>query len=160
MSRSNWNLVIRAANLSAAFDPNYTDAGQPINPETKPFPWTCANRVCGGAFMRLPFHSEYCPKCQKHLKAGRGDLLDPVMYARCQEIIAQEKAGEKAAEAAAHKAGRDKVSGAAAWRALLGLPPLKSDYDVDAEKDFVGLNKVVGVVLTSHKKHGTGRKGR
>ena len=67
---------------------------------------------------------------------------------------------EKAAEAAAHKAGRDRVSGAAAWRALLGLPPLKSDYDVDAEKDFVGLNKVVGVVLTSHKKHGTGRKGR
>ena len=153
-------LGLRGANLATAFDPNFTDAGQPINPATKPFPWTCANRVCGGSFMRLPYHSEYCPKCQKHLKAGRGDLLDPVMYARCQAIIEQERAGEAAPEERVDPAARDKASGAAAWRALLGLPPLLSDFDVDAAEDFEGLNKVLGVVLTSHKKHGTGRKGR
>ena len=157
---SDRSLVLKASSMASVFDPNFTDAGQPINPATKPFPWTCANRVCGGSFMRLPYHSEYCPKCQKHLKAGRGDLLDPVMYARCQAIIAQERAGEAVAEERVDPAGRDKASGAAAWRALLGLPPLKSDFDVDATEDFKGLNKVVGVVLVGHKKRGTGRKGR
>ena len=157
---SDRSLVLKASSMASVFDPNFTDAGQPINPATKPFPWTCANRVCGGSFMRLPYHSEYCPKCQKHLKAGRGDLLDPVMYARCQEIIAQERAGEAVPEERVDPAARDKASGAAAWRALLGLPPLKSDFDVDATEDFKGLNKVVGVVLVGHKKRGTGRKGR
>ena len=157
---SDRSLVLKASSMASVFDPNFTDAGQPINPATKPFPWTCANRVCGGSFMRLPYHSEYCPKCQKHLKAGRGDLLDPVMYARCQEIIEQERAGEAVAEERVDPAARDKASGAAAWRALLGLPPLKSDFDVDATEDFEGLSKVVGVVLVGHKKRGTGRKGR
>ena len=86
--------------------------------------------------------------------------MDPVMYARCQAIIEQERAGEAVPWERVDPAARDKASGAAAWRALLGLPPLKSDFDVDATEDFEGLSKVVGVVLVGHKKRGTGRKGR
>lgn len=150
-------LAVRAAALSAAFDPNYTDAGQRINPDTRPFPWTCANRLCRKEFMRLPYHSEYCPECLRHLKAGRGDLLDPVMYARCQQVIALEAVYEAKGLPACETSH---VNGEAAWRALLGLPPLESDFDVDTEKDFADLKKAEGVVVKGHKPRGTGRNGR
>ena len=148
--------VLRSPSLAAVQDPHYSSAGQKINPD-RPFAWKCASSRCRAEFMRLPFHSEYCPKCLRYLKAGRADLLDPVVYAECQKIIEQEALAEKAVIAPEDV---NRVSGEAAWRALNGLPPLKSDYDVDPDSDFEGLNNVVGVVLRSDKPHGTGRKGR
>lgn len=112
---------------------------------TEPFAWICANSTCRSEYLREPYGSEYCPTCNGHLRAGRGDLLDPVVYAACQKIIADEcKADHKTQE------WRDWVedysgykpkpfpSPEAAWRALLGLPPLKSDEELNEDTDFLG----------------------
>lgn len=88
--------------------------------------------------MRKAFASEYCPKCLEHLKAGRGDLLDPYVWNACQRVMVEEAeyqrrvaTGEEATEG-----GGARYSPEQAWRALLGLPPKKSDEDVDVERDF------------------------
>lgn len=92
-----------------------------------------------------PQSSEYCPKCLKHLAEGRPDLLDPFVYAECQKIISQE--ADLAVNSAEYKAfvhdcwvqGRrrpESFNPKSAWRAFLGLPPKRSDYELDVVKDF------------------------
>lgn len=149
MSRSNWNLVLRAADFGAYRETEYSKSDFKL-PKREPVPWVCANRLCRAKFMRKQQASEYCPTCRGHLDEGRPDLLDPVVYAGCQKIIAEENKAYKNSEEyqawvrmfwnRRHES-KEQFNPQAAWRALLGLPPLKSDYDLDHEKDFQDLPK-------------------
>lgn len=149
---SNWNLVLKAAALSSLSGGRWSTR---VNGDktyatstVEPFKWVCANSTCRAEYMREPYASEYCPQCNGYLKAGRGDLLDPVVYAACQKIIADEcKADHKTQEwrdwVEDYSAYRMKPAPnpEAAWRALLGLPPLVSDKELDLEKDFLSRGK-------------------
>lgn len=147
MSRSNWNLVLRAADMGILRSTERDTL--PSTSTLEPFPWVCANRLCRASFMRQPYHSEYCPVCLGYLKAGRPDLLDPVVYAECQKIIAEEcEANPNSAEyrewlrdREGYRMQKPRRNPKAVWRALIGLPPLLSDADVDMDNDFKGMSK-------------------
>lgn len=141
MSRPNWSLVL---NNALRLPGDEEDTKQAV--ERRPFQWVCANRLCRSRFMRsTPQSSEYCPQCLKHLSEGRPDLMDPFVYAECQKIVAQE--ASLAVNSAEYKAfvhecwveGRrrpDSFNPEAAWRAFIGLPPKRSDYELDVVQDF------------------------
>jgi len=135
--------------LGSVVDEDYGANGKKLS-TVAPFLWICANRLCRQKFMRFAYHSEYCPDCLAYREAGRGDLLDPVMYALCQEVIRlEDKLGYKGEPVSSLR--RPKGHGLAWWRRLIGLPALKSDGDVDSWQ-MQKLPSTVGVVIKGHKR--------
>ena len=147
----------RAMCLGSIVDEDYGANGKKLSTSV-PFLWICANRVCRQQFMRFAYHSEYCPDCLANLAAGRGDLLDPVMYALCQGVIRlEDKQGYKGELLS--RIRPQTGHGLAGWRRLIGIPELESDKDADHSK-MRKLPSTVGIIIKGHKRDTSARKPR
>lgn len=55
--------------------------------------FVCARETCRKPFTRRKQSAgvvqELCPDCRALIRAGRGDLLDPEMWAECQRVDAE-----------------------------------------------------------------------